>query len=252
MPACSYASMLAVLTRKTAQGIVREWATFKLSERRDVPITEDFDEYVDDYSRVEQALLYAERNKLISQLSSHVTKVTLSSAKQDWLSPPYFLDIVRQIGPIALDPCANVYSFVHAWWSFYGPQHVDGLRNSWWVPPSTVCFVNPPYGRMLTLWAMKMASEYGQMPTRPRGSLVALVPARTGTGYWERFIWPFADAVCFWHGGTKYPSRMRFYDLSGRPAPTGATFDAAVVYFGTDRERFASVLEPFGTVQLCN
>lgn len=180
---------------------------------------------------------------------SHV--VTLSSAKQNWLTPPYLLDIVRRLGPIALDPCANPQSFVNAWWSFYGPGHIDGLKQSWVVPENTVCFVNPPYGRSLNLWANKMAIE-GERCGAANCHEVVLIPARVGTGYWEQFVWPFVDAVCFWHGGIEFPSRICFYELDGRPAKAGSTFDAAILYYGAQREKFAEVFKPYGTIQLVN
>lgn len=238
------------LDRKTAQNVVKRWAHAALT--LDV-IEALFEKQVRAAPRAMQVLLLAEKKKFLSQIHSHTTKVTLSSAKQDWLTPPYFLDIVRELGPIALDPCANPQSFVRAWWSFFGPpNHVDGLSLRWYTPADTVCFVNPPYGRTLSWWAQKMASEGSTIIRASGAHLVALIPARTGTGYWEQFLWPFADAVCFWHGGTQYPSRMCFYGLDGRPADTGATFDAAVVYFGQRRDRFKDVFSRYGTVQLIN
>lgn len=183
---------------------------------------------------------------------SHSKKDVLrSSVKQDWLTPPWFLDIVRKLGPISFDPCANPRSFVHAWQNIYYP-FADGLSIRWYVPEDTVCFVNPPYGRTIKFWANKMATEGSTIIQRANAHLVGLIPARTGTGYWEKYIWPFADAVCFWNGGTEYPSRISFYDLDGRPAKIGATFDAAVVYFGTQREKFQRVFEPYGRIQLLN
>lgn len=241
-----------MITRKQAQGIVRQWAHNVLNGEEANTL---FDFRMSDADLVEKkvrALILAERAKFLSQISSHVTKVTLSSAKQDWLTPPYFLDLVRRVGPISLDPCANARSFVRAWTSYYGENHIDGLLTRWYTPENTVCFVNPPYGRTLHMWANKMASDGSTIITNANASLISLIPARTGTGYWEKYIWPFADAVCFWHGGTLYPSRMCFYGLDGRPADTGATFDAAVVYFGKQRDKFKAVFEPFGTVQLTN
>lgn len=241
--------MTRALDRKTAQNIVKRWAHAALTLDG---VEAVFDAQLKLAPRTMRVLLIEEKKKFIAQISSHVTKVTLSSAKQDWLTPPYFLDIVRTLGPIAMDPCANPQSFVRAWWQFFGPGHIDGLDVRWYIPENTVCFVNPPYGRALHLWAAKMAAEGSSIIHAADAHLVALIPARTGTGYWERFLWPFADAVCFWHGGTSHPSRMCFYGLDGRPADTGATFDAAVVYFGKRRERFRDVFAPYGTVQFVN
>lgn len=180
--------------------------------------------------------------------TSHSHRITTSSLKQNWLTPGWFLDIVRRVGPIALDPCGNPCSFVRAWWTYYGLNHIDGLEASWQVPEETVCFVNPEYGRMLGLWVAKMTNE----GLKTNGHQIALIPARTGTGYWEKYIWPFADALCFWHGGTEFPSRISFCDLEGRPAKVGATFDAAVVYFGKGRDRFKDVFDRYGTVKFVN
>lgn len=237
-----------MILRKQAQGIVREWAYEVLGSEYAAAF---MDWRTEGKNSKELALILAERAKFIRQLSTHTVKVTLGSNKQDWLTPPYFLDIVRQLGPISVDPCANPRSFVNAWFSAYWPW-VDGLSFRWYTPENTVCFVNPPYGRSLSFWASKMAADGSTIITQANAHLVALIPARVGTGYWEQYIWPFADAVCFWHGGTKYPSRMVFYGLDGRPADAGATFDAAVVYFGQQRERFKEVFEPYGKVQLCN
>ena len=231
--------------------MVKDWAWQSLAASDQTKLS--FEALLAKYTKPEQALLYAERTKFLKQIHSHGVKVTLSSDKQNWLTPPYFLDLVRKIGPISFDPCANPLSFVHAWWSCYGPEnHIDGLSFRWQIPRDTVCFVNPPYGRALALWANKMAADGSTIIHKDGAHLVALIPARTGTGYWEKFIWPFADAVCFWHGGTQHPSRMCFYNLDGRPADTGATFDAAVVYFGARRDRFKDVFDSYGTVQLVN
>src|SRR4051794_4828091 len=105
------------LDRKTAQNIVKRWAHSALTLDA---VEQVFEQQLKLAPKLMRVLLLAEKKKFLQQIHSHVTKVTLSSAKQDWLTPPYFLDIVRGFGPISLDPCANPLSFVRAWWSFYG------------------------------------------------------------------------------------------------------------------------------------
>lgn len=237
-----------MLSQKAIKEVAKEWARTALITENSVQALQEKIRHLQIADQIAVCEYSAQFVKSLSPSSD----ITLFSTKQDWITPPYFLDIVRNFGPIALDPCANPHSFVRARYAFYGgANHLCGLSNSWWVPKHTVCFVNPPYGRKLTLWVAKIAEEYGTSG-EARGSLIALVPARTGTGYWERFLWPFADAVCFWHGGTQYPSRMKFYELDRRPAKSGSTFDAAVVYFGDERTKFQSIFEKFGKVQLCN
>ena len=201
------------------------------------------------FDKVTETLYLKVRKRLAAEIyKGHNHRVTTSSLKQNWLTPPWFINVVRRVGPIALDPCGNPQSFVHAWWTYYGLNHIDGLLSPWQIPEGTVCFANPEYGRTLHLWAAKMAAE-GQ---KTNGHVIGLIPARTGTGYWEKYIWPYADAVCFWHGGSEFPSRISFYNLDGRPAKIGATFDAAVVYYGKGRDRFKDVFDKYGTVKELN
>ena len=166
----------------------------------------------------------------------------LSSARQDWQTPGWFCDLVRDIAPIALDPCASRTGQVHAWWNYYEPYAKGwggGLETRWTIPADTLAFVNPEYGRAISKWTEKMAYEAS------RGvQVVALIPARVGTRYWERDIWPTVDAVCFWVG------RIKFVDANtGLPADAG-TFDASVLYWGRSPERFADVFGARGQIVL--
>lgn len=52
----------------------------------------------------------------------------------------------------------------------------DGLKQDW----SGVCWMNPPYGRVMKTWVRKAHSEWKRGVT-----VVALIPARTNTGWWH-------------------------------------------------------------------
>ncbi|MBK8772359.1 MAG: adenine methyltransferase [Rhizobiales bacterium] len=55
----------------------------------------------------------------------------------------------------------------------------DGLVQPW----SGVCWMNPPYGRVMQKWVRKAHAEW------KRGCcVVALIPARTNTGWWHDCI----------------------------------------------------------------
>jgi len=55
----------------------------------------------------------------------------------------------------------------------------DGLKQQW----SGVCWMNPPYGRVMQKWVRKAHAEW------KRGCcVVALIPARTNTGWWHDCI----------------------------------------------------------------
>ena len=75
--------------------------------------------------------------------------------------------------------------------------------------------MNPPYGRKIGLWIEKGFNEW------KKGKIVVfLIPSRTDTRYWHKFIMK-ATEIRFLEG------RLKFDD-SGKPAP----FPSAVVVFG--------------------
>lgn len=160
--------------------------------------------------------------------------VHYSSDKHDWCTPPIVLDVIRQVGPIILDPCASAVGFVDAdieWTGVSGS--FDGLRNRWIHPRDKrgVVYMNPPYSEMAS-WIAKARSEAGD-----GAEIVALIPARPDTKYWQDDIFRFANAVCFWRG------RITFL---GAPHP--APFPSAVVYWGPNLRRFEAALTPNGKV----
>jgi phage N-6-adenine-methyltransferase len=151
----------------------------------------------------------------------------LSSAKMDWQTPDEVLDLVRQVGTIALDPCTTAENPTGAQYALTPVE--DGLSHPWWVYDTVgLVYVNPPYGRSLPAWAEKCAVE-GPVC---RGGLVMLVPARPDTRWWRRCV-DTAQAVAFWRG------RLRF-----KGAPASAPFPSALIYWGGDVSRFLGAFGP--------
>jgi hypothetical protein len=66
----------------------------------------------------------------------------INSESQDWGTPKKYVDLVTEFfgGQIALDPCSNRYSIVHALTEYMLPDH-DGLKESWNFP---TIYVPPP------------------------------------------------------------------------------------------------------------
>lgn len=174
--------------------------------------------------------------------------VLTSSGKDDWCTPPEVLRLVRLVGPIGLDPCWNPGALssprVRAWLD----DGRDGLQLDWAaeVAPGEVVFVNPPYSTLESAWGHKLAAE-GPRVRAAGAHLVAIVPARTDTRWWQP-MWT-ADAICFWRG------RVHFLDKGVRQA--GAPFPSAVVWWGPGprdsnvdrgRPRFSQVFERRGHV----
>lgn len=165
----------------------------------------------------------------------------LSSASNDWCTPPCVLDLVRKLGRIGLDPCSNPRSIVHAQVEFSPEKDQDGLQLPWaasrspWGEGMTddIVYCNPPYGRALADWADKIKAEsyWG-------AEILALVPARTDTA-WFRTLFDSAKALCFWGG------RITFMG-----APSLAPFPSMVTYHGPRRYEFAAAFCGAGRIVL--
>lgn len=158
-----------------------------------------------------------------------------SSANPGWQTPPAFLDVVRELGPIGLDPCTTPANPVGAKLFFHPlPSECacdatkDGLESPW--HDMGLVFCNPPYGRGLGAWSAKMRDE-----AKRGAEIVGLLPARTDTKWWQAIT--TADAVCFWRG------RLKFVG-----APSAAPFPSAVPYWGPRPAKFRRVFEPHGWV----
>ena len=70
----------------------------------------------------------------------------------------------------------------------------DGLKQKW----DGVCWMNPPYGRAMTDWLRKAVAEMANGVTT-----VALIPARTNTGWWHDIVIPNGE-VRFVRGRPKF------------------------------------------------
>lgn len=164
-----------------------------------------------------------------------VQKQLMSSASDTWLTPPEFLENIYKFSEIGLDPCSHPHSLVKSKNKILLPQ--DGLEVDWHKHEG-MTFVNSPYGRKLKLWVKKAVVEHG------RGAEVLfLLPARTDTKAFQKWIFPTASAICFIEG------RIRFIDgRDPNAAKCGATFPSALVYWGPNVEKFEQVFSTLGKV----
>jgi len=167
---------------------------------------------------------------------------TLNTLSQDWGTPEKYVQAVREFfnGAIALDPCSNEHSIVHAEVEYRLPDH-DGLRESWSF--STI-FVNPPYGidkergTSIRRWLSRCAGANEDH----QSEVLALVPVATNTGHWKKNVFGKATGVCF-----LYDTRLKFL-VNGRNGGKGAPMACAMVYWGCDFDRFSSIFSKFGAV----
>lgn len=126
-----------------------------------------------------------------------------------WLTP---LNLVRDLGPFDLDPCA------HEGWPtaaelIYPPR--DGLNEPW---GNGRVWLNPPYSNAWS-WLAHLADH---------GNGIALTFARTETRGFIDQVWAKADAVKFLHG------RLHFHYPDGRRAEMNAGAPSVLVAYGAD------------------
>ncbi len=133
----------------------------------------------------------------------------MSSASVEWPTPPDLFAALDTEFAFTLDPCATREN---AKCSTYYTATDDGLARPW-APHRVFC--NPPYGAKATArWVEKGWNE------AQRGAVVVLlIPSRTCTKWWHRYV-QRADDLCFLRG------RQRFVGASG-----AAPFPSAVVVF---------------------
>ena len=166
----------------------------------------------------------------------------INSQSQDWGTPANYVQAVREFfeGEIDLDPCSNSYSLVKASVEYRLPER-DGLKESWNYKR---IYVNPPYGldrkrgTGIKNWLYRCAlahKSYGS-------ELLALVPVATNTGHWKKYVFGKARSICF-----LYDTRLKFL-VNGENGGKGAPMSCAMVYWGTNHDKFASIFKKFGAV----
>ena len=117
-----------------------------------------------------------------------------SSKTDDWATPQELFDALNEEFCFTLDPCAS--SSNEKCDKFYTKQD-NGLSKDW---AGERVFCNPPYGREISKWVEKCSIE----ANNPNTIVVALLPARTDTQYFHRFIYGKAKEVRFIKGRLKF------------------------------------------------
>lgn len=146
-----------------------------------------------------------------------------SSTHHGWETPPELVAALESVfGRFDLDPCA---ASTHANKARVKARvrlniHDNGLA----IPWRGRVFVNPPYGRGIGAWVAKCAEEGAD-----NAVVVGLVPARTDTRWWHRYIAGAADVFML-------RGRLRFGD-GAMPAP----FPSAVVVWGASETQVAQL-----------
>ena len=122
-----------------------------------------------------------------------------SSATDLWATPQDYFDSVAKEFPFTVDVCALPENAKCE--KFFSPED-DGLSKKW----EGVCWMNPPYGRVIGKWVKK-----AYISAKEGATVVALLPARTDTKWFHEYIYDKAE-IRFIRG------RLRFGG-SENPAP---------------------------------
>ncbi len=139
-------------------------------------------------------------------LSSHQSA---RMKNDEWLTPP---EIVRALGPFDLDPCAPVVRPWDTATKHYN-KNDDGLKLPW----DGRVWCNPPFGREAVKWLDRaMAHNNG----------IVLLPARTETSMFYRYVWPYADAILFIKG------RPHFHYVDGTRAKSNSGAPICLIAYG--------------------
>ncbi len=130
-----------------------------------------------------------------------MNKVHFSSIRSDWKTPKGIYEKLNEEFYFDFDPCPNNPTF-------------DGLLTDW----GKCNFVNPPYGNLIGKWIAKGYDEW-----RKGKTVVFLIPSRTDTIWWHKFIMK-ATEIRFIEG------RLKFSDYHN-----SAPFPSVIVIFEGDK-----------------
>ena len=149
-------------------------------------------------------MLDGERGQLMN------TALMFSSETDLWATPQDFYDNLNKEFNFTLDPCATSEN---AKCEKYFTIKENGLNQDW---QGEAVFCNPPYGRAIKDWVKKCYEESKKENTK----VVMLIPARTDTKYFHKYIYHKAKEIRFIKGRLKFGN-----------AKNSAPFPSMVVVF---------------------
>ena len=138
------------------------------------------------------------------------TKLMFSSKTDLWSTPQEFYNKLNEEFNFNLDPCATNEN--HKCEKYFTIDD-DGLKQNW---QGHRVFCNPPYGRVLKEWVQKCYEE----SLKPNTTVVMLIPARTDTIYFHKYIYNISKEIRFIKG------RLKFGDCKN-----SAPFPSMVIVF---------------------
>jgi hypothetical protein len=208
----------------------------------------------------------AMRGRSVVHSSAKHTPGKETTGRDDWRTPMWVLDLVRQVfgGPIQLDPCADS-DMLHQFAQRNFTKEDNALMQPVWFDNTTRerqnCFMNAPYSQQLA-FNRRLLTELQHLANKSTEAIV-LMAARTDTAKWRSL----ADAepvLCLVNGriqfddprlevehcGVLWPIFAGCCGTCDKPLTSVAGFPSALFYFGSNRERFADIFETIGKIWL--
>lgn len=160
-------------------------------------------------------------NRLLASDNVH-----FESASNEWTTPNAIIGKVKELfGVIDLDPCSDPDTTVQAKEAF--KLEDNGLEKEW----HGRVYMNPPYGRELPDWVIKLEEEYESGRVT---EAIALIPARPDTE-WFRAL-------------KEYPRCFIFGRLKFGGQENSAPFPSMLVYLGKNIKQFKELVNDIGDV----
>lgn len=107
-----------------------------------------------------------------------VTKAKAENKSIEWATPQALFDVLNAEFRFTLDPCATI---ANAKCEKFYTKEDDGLAHSW---AGERVWMNPPYGKELSAWVEKAATE----GSNPGTTVVAIFPPRTDARWFHQWV----------------------------------------------------------------
>jgi|19_taG_2_1085344.scaffolds.fasta_scaffold31113_3 phage N-6-adenine-methyltransferase len=155
-----------------------------------------------------------------------------SGVNDDWYTPEYIIDMVRQVMPIELDPASSDSANKIVKSKRYFTEANDGLLKNW----KGKVYMNPPYSRgWVKKFMEKLCYEYKAGFV---DEAIALLNNGTETGWFQDSA-KLSSAICFPKGRIRYLSK----DLNSSNGPLQGQ---VIFYFGKNYKKFIKVFQELG------
>ncbi len=169
-------------------------------------------------------------------MEAHAQQVIFSSAKKkkgdkkgkdNWRTPFNLFSVFHCVYQFTIDGAADATNHLLPRW--YGPGSdiaIDALTYSW---AGERVWLNPPYSLCKNFIAKAAEERYNGVTS------VCLVPARTDTRWWHRYVWD--TKLAKWREGVSgdfLKGRVKFIDPDNLSSKAGAPFPSAVIVFHGD------------------